>query len=93
MSENSKIFEYNTTGTCCKKIQVEIEDGKIKDAIFFGGCNGNLKGIRSLILGQDVDSVIDKLQGITCGAKTTSCPDQLSKCLVEYKNSSLVVSK
>lgn len=93
MSEESIIFEYNTSGTCCKKMQVEIKDGKVMDAEFFGGCNGNLKGIRSLIIGMDIDDVIEKLQGITCGPKSTSCPDQLSKCLVEYKKQSLVSSK
>lgn len=84
MSE--EILEYQTSGTCCQLMQIKIEDNKIKDAQFFGGCNGNLKGIRSLIIGMDIDDVIEKLQGINCGAKSTSCPDQLAKCLIEYKS-------
>ena len=80
-----EIIEYKTQGTCCQLMQVAISDNKIVDAQFFGGCNGNLKGIRSLITGMNVDEVIERLQGITCGAKPTSCPDQLAKCLVEYK--------
>jgi len=67
-------------------MQVAIQDGKVLDAEFFGGCNGNLKGIKNLIKGMNIDEVIERLQGITCGPKTTSCPDQLAKCLLEYKN-------
>ena len=83
MSE--EILEYQTSGTCCQLMQVKIKDNKIVDAQFLGGCNGNLKGIRSLIIGMNIDDVIEKLQGITCGSKSTSCPDQLAKCLIEYK--------
>ena len=67
-------------------MQVAIKDNKIVDVDFYGGCNGNLKGIKSLVIGMDIDVVIQKLQGITCGPKSTSCPDQLAKCLIEYKN-------
>jgi len=81
-----EIIQYQTSGTCCQMMQVAIQDGRIADAQFLGGCNGNLKGIRSLITGMPVDEVIERLQGITCGAKPTSCPDQLAKCLIEYKN-------
>ncbi len=84
MSE--EIIQYQTHGTCCRAMQVKINDNKIVDAEFFGGCNGNLKGIKSLIKGMDIDDVIEKLSGITCGPKPTSCPDQLAKCLIEYKN-------
>lgn len=84
MSE--EIIQYQTHGTCCQAMQVKIKDNKIVDAEFFGGCNGNLKGIKSLIKGMDIDDVIEKLSGITCGPKSTSCPDQLAKCLIEYKN-------
>lgn len=71
-------------------MQVAIQDGKILDAEFYGGCNGNLKGIKSLIKGMTIDEVIERLQGITCGPKSTSCPDQLAKCLIEYKQKSVV---
>ena len=65
---------------------------KIIDVEFIGGCNGNLQGIRKLIIGMDIDDVAQKLQGIRCGSKPTSCPDQLSRCLIEYKNSVQVKS-
>ncbi|MCM1338727.1 MAG: TIGR03905 family TSCPD domain-containing protein [Muribaculaceae bacterium] len=89
MSEKPQIIEYQTQGTCCQLMQIAIQDNKIIDAQFFGGCNGNLKGIRSLIIGMNIDDVIERLQGITCGQKSTSCPDQLAKCLIEYKQKSL----
>lgn len=92
MSEEPKIIEYETFGTCCQLMRVAIQDDKIADVEFFGGCNGNLKGIKSLIKGMKIDDVIEKLQGITCGPKPTSCPDQLAKCLIEYKNKSIVQS-
>lgn len=82
-----KTIQYQTSGTCCAVINVVMDGNKIYDVEFLGGCNGNLKGIRNLIIGMDADEVIERLQGITCGAKPTSCPDQLSKCLIEYKNS------
>lgn len=83
-----KSIQYKTTGTCCALMNVVLEDNKIYDVEFIGGCNGNLKGIKSLIKGMDIDEVITKLQGITCGAKPTSCPDQLSQCLLAYKEQS-----
>ncbi len=86
MSEDTKVIQYQTQGTCCQMIQVAVKDGKISDVEFLGGCNGNLKGIKNLIIGMDVDEVIKRLQGLTCGAKPTSCPDQLAKCLIQYKN-------
>ena len=82
----SEIIQYRTIGTCCQIMQLEIENNIILNAEFLGGCNGNLQGIKSLIKGMHIDSVIEKLQGITCGDKNTSCPDQLSKCLITYKN-------
>lgn len=74
-------YIYNTTGTCSKQIQLDVEEGVIKDVQFLGGCNGNLQGISKLVKGQKVKDIIDKLQGIKCGMKDTSCPDQLSKAL------------
>ena len=74
-------FEYRTQGTCSQRILFEIEDGKVKNVQFLGGCNGNLKGIGSLVEGMDVDTVIARLEGTTCGMKATSCPDQLAKAL------------
>ncbi len=79
-----EIIQYQTKGTCCKMMNIELEGEKIKDVEFIGGCNGNLKGIRSLILGMNIEEVVSKLQGIRCGDKPTSCPDQLATCLREY---------
>lgn len=76
---------YQTKGTCSTSIDIEVENGIIKFVEFFGGCNGNLKGIASLVTGMSVDDAISKLKGIRCGFKTTSCPDQLAKALEQLK--------
>ncbi len=81
-----KSIQYRTSGTCCALMNVVVDGNKIYDVEFIGGCMGNLEGIRQLIKGMDIDSVIEKLKGIKCGSKQTSCPDQLSKCLSELKN-------
>lgn len=78
-------YEYTTKGTCSQKIFFDVEDGKVHNVQFLGGCNGNLKGISSLVEGQSVDDVISRLEGIRCGMKSTSCPDQLAKALKEAK--------
>ena len=66
-------------------IYFDLEDNKVKNVEFLGGCNGNLKGIGKLVEGMDVDEVISRLDGITCGMKSTSCPDQLAKALKAAK--------
>ena len=76
---------YTCQGTCSKAIEVVAEDGVIKDVTFYGGCNGNTKGISQLVRGMKVDDVIAKLKGTTCGARPTSCPDQLTRALEEMK--------
>ncbi len=78
-------FEYKTSGTCSQRIYFEIEDNKLKNVQFLGGCNGNLKGIGSLVEGMNIDDVISRLEGTTCGMKNTSCPDQLAKALKAAK--------
>lgn len=78
-------YDYKTQGTCSQRILFEIEDGKLKNVQFVGGCNGNLKGIGSLVEGMDVDHVIARLEGTTCGFKSTSCPDQLAQALKAAK--------
>ena len=78
-------YEYKTKGTCSQKILFEIVDGKLHNVQYIGGCNGNLKGIGSLVEGMDVNEVINRLEGTTCGFKSTSCPDQLAKALKEAK--------
>lgn len=76
-------YEYKTKGTCSQRILFEIEDGKVKNVQFIGGCNGNLQGISKLVDGMDVREAIEKIEGIHCGFKPTSCPDQLAKALKE----------
>ena len=76
-------YEYKTKGTCSQRIFFEIEEGKLKNVQFLGGCNGNLKGICALVEGMDVQEVINRVQGIHCGMKPTSCPDQLATALKE----------
>ena len=76
---------YECQGTCSKAIQVTAEDGVIEDVTFFGGCNGNTKGISQLVRGMKIDDVIRTLQGTTCGARSTSCPDQLTRALQQLK--------
>ena len=78
-------FEYKTKGTCSQYIHFDVEDGKLKNVQFLGGCNGNLKGIGSLVEGMDIDEVIARLEGTTCGLKATSCPDQLAQALKQAK--------
>ncbi len=80
------MYEYKTSGTCSQRILFDIEDGKVKNVQFIGGCNGNLKGIGSLVEGMDADEVIARLEGTTCGGKPTSCPDQLARALKQAKN-------
>lgn len=76
-------YFYQTHGTCSKAIEIEIENGTIKNVTFAGGCHGNLQGISSLIRGMKPEDVIERLKGIRCGSKNTSCPDQLSNALKE----------
>ena len=76
-------FTYKTKGTCSQMISFEIEDNKVKNVSFLGGCNGNLKGIAALVEGMDVAEVITRVEGIRCGMKATSCPDQLARALKE----------
>lgn len=76
---------YSTQGACSKEIIVDVEDGVIRDVEFYGGCNGNLQGICSLVRGMKVDEVLARLEGIRCGYRNTSCPDQLCKALREIQ--------
>ncbi|MBU5438236.1 TIGR03905 family TSCPD domain-containing protein [Tissierella sp. MSJ-40] len=80
------MYQYSTNGVCAKDITFDVENGAVKNVKFTGGCNGNLQGIASLVEGMEVDKLIDKLSGIKCGNKNTSCPDQLSKALLKIKN-------
>ena len=74
---------YKTKGTCSTQIDFDIENNKIYNVVFTGGCNGNTKGIAALVEGQDIEEVRKRLKGIKCGFRNTSCPDQLALALEE----------
>lgn len=76
-------ISYIPKGVCSRQINIEVEDGIVKDVEYIGGCNGNLKGIGELVKGMKVEDVIERLENIKCGMKNTSCPDQLAKALIE----------
>lgn len=79
-------FQYHTRGTCSQLIEITVDDNDTLQHVgFIGGCQGNLQGISSLVTGMKVDDVIARLQGIQCGYKGTSCPDQLARALKAYK--------
>ena len=79
-------FKYKTRGTCAREISFELENGIVKNVSFFGGCNGNLKGIAALVEGKKAEEIIPLIKGIKCGFKPTSCPDQLALALTEALN-------
>lgn len=78
-------FSYIPSGVCSRKIDIEIEDGIVKSVKYTGGCAGNTQGVAALVAGMSVDEAIERLSGIRCGFKSTSCPDQLATALKEYK--------
>ena len=77
------MYTYKTMGVCSREISFDIVDGKVHDVKFVGGCNGNLQGIGRLIEGMEVHEAIRRVEGVRCGMKATSCPDQLSRALKE----------
>ena len=80
------MFVYKTSGVCSTEIHGEVKDNVIENVEFVRGCPGNLLGISMLVKGMNIDDSIQKWQGIDCRGRGTSCPDQLSKALIEYKN-------
>ncbi|MCH5200915.1 MAG: TIGR03905 family TSCPD domain-containing protein [Oscillospiraceae bacterium] len=74
-------IEFTPQGVCSRQMIIEVEDGVVVDMKVIGGCNGNLQGISSLVKGMKVDEVIKRLEGLQCGGKGTSCPDQLAQAL------------
>ena len=74
-------MRYNTQGVCSQAIDFEVENGIIKSVKFIGGCSGNTQGVAALVTGMKVEDAISKLEGIRCGMRPTSCPDQLAKAL------------
>ncbi len=78
-------YRYHPEGVCSQEMVFNIENGVVTNLKVIGGCSGNLQGIAKLVVGLKVDEVIERLKGIRCGFKPTSCPDQISKALEEYK--------
>lgn len=79
------MYSYKTKGVCASRIDFDVVDGKVANVQFFGGCSGNTQGVARLIEGMDKDEAIARIEGIRCGYKQTSCPDQLAKALKEVK--------
>ena len=77
---------YKTKGTCSTQIELDVEDGLVRNVKFTNGCNGNLQGIGKLVEGMKAEEAIEKLRGIKCGFKNTSCPDQLSYAIEQAMN-------
>lgn len=76
---------YQTTGTCCREIILEMDENHVITGVeFIGGCAGNLLGIKNLVVGQKAEDIVDKLENVKCGTKNTSCPDQLSRAIKKY---------
>lgn len=80
------MYIYKTSGVCSTEIHIDVKDNKIENVNFIRGCAGNLLGISSLVKGMNINDAIDKLKGIQCGSKETSCPDQLAKALLSIKD-------
>ena len=80
-------MRYKTSGVCSQAIDFDVIGGKVSNVRFIGGCSGNTQGVAALIEGMGIDDAISRIDGIRCGYKSTSCPDQLAKALKEYKNS------
>ena len=78
-------ISYTPKQVCSRKIDIDVEDGKIVSVKFSGGCAGNTQGVASLLRGMSVDEAISRLEGIRCGFKPTSCPDQLARALKKAK--------
>jgi len=81
-------INYRTSGTCSRSIELEVEDGIVKSVSFIGGCSGNTQGIAKLVEGMKTDEAVKRLSGIKCGFKSTSCPDQLAKAIIEIEKQS-----
>ncbi len=80
-------MEYITRGVCSRQIHFEVEENKLHNVTFVGGCSGNTQGVGRLVEGMEVDEAIKRLKGIRCGFRPTSCPDQLARALEEWKAS------
>lgn len=81
-----KHIEYKTSGTCSRMVVIDVEDDVVTDCKFVGGCSGNTQGVAALVKGMKVSDAIERLKGIKCGFRTTSCPDQLARALESAAN-------
>ena len=79
-------LEYRPRGVCSQRIEIDVEDGCVQNVQFTGGCSGNLQGISRLVKGMPVEEVISRVEGIRCGFKPTSCPDQLAQALKQFRD-------
>lgn len=79
------ITHYRTRGVCSRQIDIDVEDGIVREVHFVGGCNGNTQGVAALAKGRTIDELISLLEGIDCGGRGTSCPDQLAQALKKIK--------
>ena len=77
-------IDYKTQGVCARSIEIDVEDNVIKNVHFIGGCSGNTQGVAALLIGMTVDEAINRLSGLRCGFKPTSCPDQLATALKQH---------
>jgi uncharacterized protein (TIGR03905 family) len=90
LGENKlETISFKTRGVCSREIAIDVENGILKHVLFKSGCDGNLSGISRLVEGMPVEAVIEKLKGIDCDGKGTSCPDQLAKALEEYQKKAI----
>ena len=80
-------MDFKTQGVCSRSIHFEVKDNKVTNVSFVGGCSGNTQGVARLFEGMDIDDAIRRLDGIQCGPRPTSCPDQLARALKQYKES------
>ena len=76
-----KTYQYRPQGVCSNLMEISVEDGVIRDVNIAGGCSGNSQGISALVRGMKVEDAVSRMEGIKCGMKDTSCPDQLAKAL------------
>lgn len=79
-------MQYKTQGVCSREISFDVVDNKLTNVHFLGGCSGNTQGLGRLVEGMNIDEVISRTEGINCGFRPTSCPDQLAKALRQYKS-------
>ncbi len=80
-----KSYEYKTSGVCSRQILIDVEGDTVEKVEYIGGCSGNTQGVAALVKGMKIDEAIKRLSGIRCGYKSTSCPDQLARALIEIK--------